>query len=104
MHPTGSWIDTLDIRNISRWLADHFPDQAIGNTMAKPEALTVRVMVESYNERGSGLYSDLHIRPVSGQQFATTLRVRCSKGLTMNYPEDARISILAKLTDREGSS
>jgi len=72
--------------------------------MAKPEEPTIRVMVESYNERGSGLHGDLHIRPVSGQQFATTLRVRCSKGLTKNYPEGTRFWILAKLTDREGGS
>lgn len=72
--------------------------------MAKPEEPTVRVMVESYKERGSGLHGDLHIRPVAGQQFATTLRVRCSKGLTKNYPEGTRFWILAKLTDREGGS
>ncbi len=72
--------------------------------MAKPEEPTVRVMVESYKERGSGLHGDLHIRPVAGQQFAPTLRVRCSKGLIKNYPEGTQFWILAKLTDREGGS
>lgn len=31
MHPTGNRIDTIDIKRISRWLADHFPDQADGD-------------------------------------------------------------------------
>lgn len=70
--------------------------------MGKPEEHTVRVLVESYQQAGSGLHGDVHIRPVAGQRFAPTLRVRCSKGLSKNYPVGTRFWILAKLTDREG--
>ena len=72
--------------------------------MARPEEPTIRVMVESYRESGSGLHGNVHIRPVEGQGFPTTLRVRCSKGLSRNYPVGTRFWIMAKLTDREGGS
>lgn len=72
--------------------------------MGKPTEPTVRVMVESYRESGSGLHGDVHIRPVGGQGYPTGLRVRCSKSLSRNYPVGTRFWIFAKLTDREGDS
>lgn len=71
--------------------------------MGKPSKPTVRLMVESYNESGSGLHGNVHVRPVAGQGYPTSLRVRCSKGLVRNYPVGTRFWIYAKLTDREGS-
>lgn len=61
------------------------------------------VVVESYKPaRAGGLHGQVHIRPVSGQGFPTTLHVECSKGLSKNYPVGTRFRIRAKLTDREG--
>jgi len=72
--------------------------------MGKPAEPTVRVMVESYRESGSGLHGEVHIRPIAGQAYPTSLRVRCSKGLSRNYPVGTKFWIYAKLTDREGGS
>lgn len=70
--------------------------------MGKPTEPTVRVMVESYRESGAGLHGDVHVRPVEGQGYPTSLRVRCSKSLIRNHPVGTRFWIYAKLTDREG--
>jgi len=72
--------------------------------MGKPTEPTIRVMVESYHEAGSGLHGDVHIRPVAGQGYSLQLRVRCSKSLSRNYPVGTKFWICAKLTDREGGS
>ena len=71
--------------------------------MGKPAEPTVRVMVESYRPKSTaGKHGDVHIRPVAGQAYSSELNVRCSKGLSRNYPVGTRFWIHAKLTDREG--
>lgn len=72
--------------------------------MGKPTEPTVKVMVESYYEAGSGLHGDVHIRPVAELGYPTTLRVRCSKSLSRDYHVGTRFWIFAKLTDREGGA
>lgn len=44
------------------------------------------------------------IRPVSGQAFATDMRVQCSRGLldTARYPVGTRFLLSARITDRQG--
>lgn len=44
------------------------------------------------------------IRPVSGQAYATSLRVQCSRALSDpdRYPVGTRFLVSAKLTDRQG--
>ena len=71
--------------------------------MGKPFEPYLTVEVESYRpSRSSGLHGDVHIRPVAGKGFDPNLHVRCSKGLSENYPVGTRFLITAKLTDREG--
>ncbi|MDX7952210.1 hypothetical protein P7D22_13600 [Lichenihabitans sp. Uapishka_5] len=60
------------------------------------------VIVETYRESGSGLHGSIHVRPVAGQDFPTSLRVRCPKKFAEAYPLGTRFRIDAKLTDREG--
>ena len=71
--------------------------------MGKPREQYQTVIVESYRPLlTSGLHGDVHIRPVAGQGFATTLHVRCSKALSRDYDVGTKFRITAKLTDREG--
>lgn len=59
------------------------------------------VAVESAIDPRSGR---VRIRPVSGQAYATSLRVQCSRALSdpERYPVGTRFLISAKLTDRLG--
>jgi len=70
--------------------------------MGKPSEPTVRVIVETYHEAGSGLHGDRHVRPVEGQGYAPGTRVRCSKAMRFSQPLGTRFLIYAKATDREG--
>lgn len=59
------------------------------------------VAVESFHDPRSG---QPRIRPVSGQAYASSLRVQCSRLLAdpARYPVGTRFLISAKLTDRQG--
>ena len=61
------------------------------------------LVVESYKpDDTSGLHGAVHIRPVEGQGYRTTMHVECSKSLSRDYPVGTRFRIRAKLTDRLG--
>ena len=61
------------------------------------------VVVESYRPATSaGLHGKVHIRPVEGQGFPSSIHVECSKELSRCYPVGTRFRVRAKLTDREG--
>ncbi len=71
--------------------------------MAKPDEPYLHVIVESYFPAStSGKHGRVHLRPVAGQPFDTSLAVECSKSLTTDYPVGTRFRLRAKLTDREG--
>jgi len=70
--------------------------------MGKPNEPTVRVVVETYLERGAGLHGDRHVRPIPGQGYAEGTRVRCSKAMRNAHPIGTKFLIYAKPTDREG--
>jgi len=70
--------------------------------MGKPTEPTVRVIVESYEETGSGLHGERHVRPLPGQGYPEGTRVRCSKAMRHGYPLGTRFLIYAKATDRQG--
>lgn len=70
--------------------------------MGKPTEPTVRLIVETYLERGGGLHGDRHVRPVTGQGYAEGTRVRCSKAMRYAHPLGTKFLIYAKATDREG--
>jgi len=59
------------------------------------------VAVESFVDPRS---SRVRIRPVSGQAYATSLRVQCARALadTERYPVGTRFLVSARLTDRQG--
>lgn len=65
------------------------------------------VIVESFcPEDHSGRHGHIHIRPLSGQRFATHLFVEYSKSLMdpAVYPVGTKFKIRAKLTDRQGGT
>ncbi len=63
----------------------------------------VSLVVESYvPKESSGLHGSVHIRPVAGGPYPTSLHVECSKKLSKDYPVGTKFRIRAKLTDREG--
>src|SRR4029453_3255902 len=62
-------------------------------------------VVESfYPNEMSGKHGPVHIRPVSGQIYPTSLFVSCSKRMSDAelYPVPTRFKLWAKLTDRLG--
>jgi hypothetical protein len=61
------------------------------------------VAVESAMDPRTG---KLHIRPMAGQAYATSMRVHCSRALRDPelYPVGTRFLIRAKLTDRMGGA
>ena len=71
--------------------------------MAKPREPYVSIIVESYRPASTaGLHGDIHVRPIAGQGYATSLQVECSRSLVRNYPVGTRFRIRAKLTDLKG--
>jgi hypothetical protein len=71
--------------------------------MAKKDEPYAWIVVESfYPTNTSGLHGPVHIRPIEGQGYPTSLFVECSKALVRDYPVGTRFRIKAKLTDREG--
>jgi len=61
------------------------------------------VMVESFIPNNtSGKHGKIHIRPVSGYKYPTSLQVECSKKLSHDYPIGTKFMLQAKLTNREG--
>lgn len=72
--------------------------------MAKHHETYRPVVVESFRPSStSWLHGGIHIRPVAGQGFPTTLHVECSKKLSKDYPVGTKFRIQTKLTDREGA-
>ena len=61
------------------------------------------LVVESAVDTRSG---KPRIRPVSGQAFATDLRVQCSRRLldTERYPVGTRFLLSVRITDRQGGA
>jgi hypothetical protein len=71
--------------------------------VAKPDESYHYIVVESYLPASTaGKHGPVHIRPVPGEMFPTTLQVECSKTMVRNYPVGTRFRIRAKLTDKEG--
>ena len=65
------------------------------------------IRVESYNESGSGLHGDIHVRPLPGQSpFEIGMRVECSEKLvdTSLHPLGTKFLIKAKITNRQGGT
>jgi hypothetical protein len=69
--------------------------------MARDSWAYREVAVESFADPASGT---LRIRPMAGQAFAPTMKVRCSRRLAdpALYPAGTRFLLSARLTDRLG--
>ncbi|TPL88992.1 hypothetical protein FJ950_01145 [Mesorhizobium sp. B2-3-14] len=61
-----------------------------------------QVVVETYAAKKPGKSSLIHVRPIEGQLFPTTMDVECSRSMRKNHPVGTRFRIYAKETDREG--
>ncbi|MCV0429609.1 MAG: hypothetical protein K5905_29565 [Roseibium sp.] len=70
--------------------------------MSKPWSQYQQVIVETYSGRKPGKSSLIHVRPVKGQPFPTTMDVECSRKMRKEYPVGTRFRIYAKETNREG--
>lgn len=71
--------------------------------MAKPLESYHWIVVESFNgPRGGGYSKEVHIRPVQGEMFPSTLRVEGPRAMIRNYPVGTRFRVKVKLTDRQG--
>ena len=61
-----------------------------------------KVLVESFiSKNTSGKHGKIHIRPVAGYKYPSTLHVECSTKLSKDYPIGTKFILTAKLTDRE---
>ncbi len=62
------------------------------------------IIVESFvPSNTSGRHGSVHIRPIEGQPYPTSLFVECPKDLVTKYPVGTQFKIRVKLTDREGT-
>jgi len=70
--------------------------------MNQPWSQYQQVVVETYVARKSGKTSKIHVRPVDGEPYPTTMDVECSRPMRKDHPVGTRFRIYAKVTDREG--
>lgn len=61
--------------------------------MSKPWSQYQQVIVETYAAVKSGKSSRVHVRPVAGQPFPTTMDVECSRSMRKLYPVGAAAAL-----------
>lgn len=61
-----------------------------------------QIVVETYAAVKAGKSSRIHVRPVTGQPYPTTMDVECSRSMRKLYPVGTKFRIYAKETSREG--
>ncbi|UVC19371.1 hypothetical protein [Mesorhizobium onobrychidis] len=62
-----------------------------------------QIVVETYAARKPGKSSFIHVRPIEGQPFPTSMDVECSRSMRKNHPVGTKFRIYAKgITNREG--
>ena len=64
----------------------------------------VAFIVATYGAIKAGKSSRVHVRPVAGQPYPTTMDVECSRSMQKLYPVGTRFRICAKETSREGGT
>ena len=70
--------------------------------MSNPWSRYRQVVVETYEEVKAGNSSRIHVRPVPGQPYPTTMDVECSRSMRKLYPVGTKFRIYAKETNKEG--
>eukprot|EP00873_Tetraselmis_striata_P040192 jgi/Tetstr1/460456/TSEL_005715.t1 len=70
--------------------------------LGKPWSQYQQVIVETYAATKSGKSSKIHVRPIPGQLFPTTMDVECSRSMRTAHPVGTRFRIHVKETCREG--
>jgi hypothetical protein len=70
--------------------------------MEKPWSPYRQVVVETYYAVKGGKSSRVHVRPVPGQPYPSTMDVECSRGMRSAYPIGTKFRIHAKETRKEG--
>jgi len=61
-----------------------------------------QIIVETYSGRKPGKSSLIHVRPIAGQIYPTTMDVECSRPMRKEYPVGTKFRIYAKEMSREG--
>lgn len=72
--------------------------------MGMPEEPYIWLIVETYEEWGSGIRGGRHVRPVPGQEVPTTYRVRFPKAPRFAYKLGQKFRVPAKITDKDGGN
>ena len=70
--------------------------------MSNPWSRYRQVVVETYEEVNAGKSSRIHVRPVPGQPYPTTMDVECSRSMRKLYPVGTKFRLYAKETNKEG--
>jgi hypothetical protein len=68
----------------------------------KPWSQYQQVIVETYFAIKGGKSSRIHVRPISGQPFPTTMDVECSRQMRLEHPIGTKFLIYAKQTGQKG--
>ena len=68
----------------------------------KPWSEYQQIVVETYAAIKVGKSSRIHVRPIAGQPFPTTMDVECSRSMRNLYPIGTKFRIHVKETNREG--
>lgn len=68
--------------------------------MSKPWSQYQQVVVETYAGVKAGKSSRVHVRPVAGQPFPTTMDVECSRSMRKLYPVGTQFRIPVPLFEQ----
>ena len=72
--------------------------------MAMPWESYHHIIVETYSGVKPGKSSRIHVRPIVGQVFPTSMDVECSRDMRKRHKVGTKFRIWAKETDREGGN
>ena len=61
-----------------------------------------QVIVETYYEIKGGKNTRVHVRPIAGESFPTTMDVECSRSMRTAHPLGTKFRLYAKLTGQKG--
>ncbi len=66
--------------------------------MSEPWKIYNQVIVETYSAIKGGKFSRIHVRPVDGQKYETTIDVECSRTMRKMHPVELPTLLVNNLT------
>lgn len=64
----------------------------------------MEIVVETYTPHGEPSPAKRRVRPLPGQGFDTSLKVRCSRSMRDQFPVGARFLLVVKPNSRQGGN